>query len=151
MKFADQGQSSAVPMTGPGHLVGAIGRVAHEHESAIGGPAEHQPEQPDHVLGRRPVPTPSATVVLLGLIEGDQDGQRPGPVGEGEADEDGEHDPLVAVLPGGEGVRGTDRIAVPGLAVDVGPGVPEDGVVADEDDREVLREQGEDPSCQGAR
>jgi hypothetical protein len=45
-------------------------------------------------------------------------------------DEDGEDDPLVAVPPSREGVRGADRVAMQCLAVDMGTGMGNHRVVA---------------------
>ena len=149
VELADQAQPLAVAVAEPGDLVGPVGRIADEDEPAVGEPAEHQPQQPDHVLGRGAMPVPLAAVVLLGAVQGDQDRQGPGADGEGEADQDGEHDPLVAVPPGGEGVRGADRVAMAGLAEDVGAGMGDDRVIAGQDDRGVGGEERDDVPGQG--
>src|SRR5262249_27253225 len=64
-----------------------------------------------------------------GAVQDDQHGQGPGPGGEGEAHQDGQHDPLVAPTPGGITVRGADRVAVAALAPDLLALVRADGVV----------------------
>ena len=123
--------------------------VSDEDEPAAGEPAEHQPQQPERLPGRRAMATLRATVVGRVAVQGDEHRQGPGPDGEGKADQDGEDDPLVAVAPGGEGVRGSERVAMPGLAEDVLAGVGEDRVVADQDHFGVGRQQGDDAPGQG--
>jgi hypothetical protein len=71
-------------------------------------------------------------VVFLGAVEVDEDRQGPRARGEGEADEDREDDPLMAVASSGVGVRGPNGVPMTGLAVNRPPGVPVDGVVADQ-------------------
>jgi hypothetical protein len=131
--------------------MGSVRGVADENEASVREPVEHQRQEPDHVLGRRAVPVPLASVASLGVVKGDQYGQGPGAVGEGEADEHGEHNPLVAIPPSRKGVRRPNGVTVAVLAVDVGFGVGDDRVVADQDDRGISGEQGDEMSRDGAR
>lgn len=61
-----------------------------------------------------------------------------------EAAQDGQHDPLVAVAPGGVTVAGADRVAVPGLTVDLAAGVALDRVVAYQCDRPIVGHEPQD-------
>ena len=101
-----------------------------------------------HQLGRRLVRPAAFLVVLRGAVQGDQHGQGPGPAGEGEADQDGQDDPLVPPAPGGVAVAGADRVAVAGLAMDLPAGVLGDGVVADQADAALGPEVPEDEAGQ---
>ena len=150
VELADEGQPGAVLVSEAGDFVSAVARVADEHELAAEEAQEHDAEQPAHLLGRGPVRAAPLTVVLLGAVQVDQHGQRPGAGGEREADEDRQHHPAVAVLPGGVGVRGVDGVAVPRLAVDPLAGVAVDGVVADQDHRVGRAEVAQDVAGQGA-
>src|SRR5579875_1380649 len=96
------------------------------------------------------MPPPAAAVLVLGAVEVHQHGEGPGGVGPREAYEDGEDDPSMAPPPGGVGVAGADRVAVPCLAVDLAAGVAVDGVVADQDHRPLGGEPAEDEARQGA-
>ena len=89
-----------------------------------------------------------ASVVVLAAIQIDQNGQRPGSRGEGELHQNGEDHPFVAVSPSGVGMRRTDRIAVSGLGVNGASGVAIDGVVADECNRLIVGEPGDDELCE---
>jgi hypothetical protein len=151
VELANQAKTAAVAMAEPCDLMGPVRGVADENEASVGEPAEHQRQEPDHVLGRRAVPVPLTLVASLGAVKGDQYGQGPGTVGEGETDEHGEHDPLVVIPPSRKGVRRPNGVTVAILAVDVGPGVGDDGVVTDQDDRGISGEQGDEVSREGAR
>jgi len=87
-------------------------------------------------------------VVLLGAVQGDQDRQGPAAAREGEADQEGHHDPLVPPAEGGVGVRRADGVAVPRLAVDVLAPVFVHGVVAGQEDRAVGQQVFDDPAGQ---
>jgi hypothetical protein len=97
------------------------------------------------------VPPLLLPVFLLGPVQRHQQGQRPGPGGEGEADEHRQDDPLVPPAERGERVGGADGVAMAALAVDVGAGVLGDGVVASQRDGAFGRESGEDRVCEPAR
>ena len=71
-------------------------------------------------------------VVLLGSVRVGRGRQGPGACGPREAGEHGQHDPLVAIPPGGVAMAGADRVAMPGLGVGLDAGVGLDGIVADE-------------------
>ena len=137
MQLAHQRQPVAVPVAEAGDLVRAVAAVADEDEAPVGDAHQHQAEQSAHDLGRGAVRPAALRVVLGRAVEVHQDRQRPGACGEGEADEDGEGDPLVAVTPDGVGVAAADRVAVAGLAVDLTAGVAVHGVVTDQHDRPV--------------
>ena len=87
-------------------------------------------------------------IPLFGVIKGDQDRQGPRATGEGEVDEHGEDDPLVALSPCCEGVRGAHGVAVPRLAINVRPGVGDDRVIAGHDDRGIGGQEQDDLSGQ---
>jgi hypothetical protein len=108
--------------------------VPGEDELPVGEPAQQRAEQQLQQLGRSPVRPTALAVVLRGAIQGDQHRQGPGAAGEREAHQDGQDDPLVAPAPGGVGVAGADRVAVPGLAVDFATGMLGDRVIADQAD-----------------
>jgi hypothetical protein len=86
-------------------------------------------------LSRGPVRAVPLLVVLFGPVQVDEYRQGPRAHGEREPDQNGKNDPLVPVAPGGVGVGRADGVAVPGLTVHLGTGVPIDGVVADQEDR----------------
>lgn len=88
-------------------------------------------------------------VLVFGLVQGHEEGQGPGTGSEGEADENGEDDPLVSPAESGEGVRGANGIAVAPLAKDTSAGVFTDGVIADELDGTVGDEARDDAACEG--
>ena len=71
VELADQAESVTVAVAEPGDFMGPVGRIADEDEPAVGEPAEHQPEQPDHVLCRGAVPMPLAAITLFGVVKGD--------------------------------------------------------------------------------
>ena len=139
-----------MPAAEAGDLVGAVPGVPGVDEAATGDPHQEQPQQAAQDLGVRAVGAAAGEVVGLAAAQIDEHGQRPGAGGEGEADQDGEDDPLVAVPPGGEGVGRADGVAVPGLAVHRAAGVAADGVVADEQHRRVGGQAGDDQPGQGA-
>jgi hypothetical protein len=97
--------------------MGAVGRIAHEDEAALGQGSHPEPQEPDGPLGRGPVAVPLLAVEFGRAVEGDRDRQGPGAGSERGADQDGRHDPAVAVPPGGGGVREADGVAVAGRAV----------------------------------
>jgi hypothetical protein len=135
-------------MAESGHLVCPIPTITYENKGAVGEPDEQQSQQSAHQLGGCAVGT-----VLLGVefgiaVEVDQDRQSPASCGEGEFDEDGQDDPLVAVPPGRVGMSGPDRIAVSSLAIDLGSSVPIDGVVPDENDGSSGNELSEEECSQ---
>ncbi len=134
MELDDQVQSALRLLGEGGHLVAAIASVAGEPEGAVGEPAQQQTQQHLHDLSRGLVGPPALVVVLARAIQGHQHGQRPGSLGEGEADQDSQDDPLVPPAPGRIGVAGTHGVAVTRLAVDLASGVLGDGVVADKRD-----------------
>jgi len=138
MELADQAKSFAVAVDEPCDLVSAVGRISHEDEAAIRKPAEHHCQEPDHVLSWCTVPVPLTAVGFLGLVEGDQDGQRPRAGGEWEANKHGEYDPFVAVPPCRVGMRRANRIAMSVLAKDVRPGMGDDCIVASQNDGSIL-------------
>src|SRR5262249_245781 len=69
------------------------------------------------------------------------------PATEGEADQQRQDDPLVPPAIGRERMGGADRVAVAALAVDPGPGMFGDGIVAGQFDRaaggEAVRDSGD--------
>src|SRR5208337_2370148 len=81
--------------------------------------------------------------------------QRPSTSGKGDPDKHGQGDPLVPPAVGGEGVSGTDRVAMATLAVNVLAGVLLDGVVASQFDGALGYKPGEDllgkTTCQRPR
>jgi hypothetical protein len=81
-------------------------------------------------------------------VKVDEDGQCPASLGEGELDQNSQHDPLVTVAEGGVGVGGADRIAVSVFAVNALTFVAINGVVSDQDDRPGGNEVPEDERCQ---
>ena len=92
----------------------------------------------------RAMGTPPLLVLFLAAVQVHEHRQRPGAIGPGEADEHRQDDPLVAVPPGGVAVAGSDRITMPGLAVDLASGMTIDRIIADQDDRLIRRDQGQD-------
>src|SRR5262249_48847056 len=105
-----------------------------ETEGTLGEPTQKQTQQDLHELRWRFVGPPAFAVVLGRAIQGDQYGQGPRPLGEGERDQHGQGDPLVPPTPSGVAVAAADRVAVPCLAIDLATGVGTDGVVADQHD-----------------
>jgi hypothetical protein len=100
VQLADQPESVAVPVHKAGDLVGAVTAVAHKEETSAGRAAQQHPQQPAHQLGWGPMRPVATAVVLLRTVQIDQHGQRPGPVGEREPDQNRQDDPAVAVAPG---------------------------------------------------
>ena len=149
VELADQREPAAMAAEEAGDLVAAVARVADEGESAAGAADHEGAEQPAHEPGRGPVRPPAEPVVLLGAVQVHEHRQGAGPGGEGEAGEHRQHDPAMAVLPGGVGARGADRVAVPGLAVDLAARVAVDGVIPDQGHRPVRDQMGEDGAGQG--
>ena len=134
-------------MAEPGDLVGAVASVAHEDQPPVRQPQPHDPQQRAHDRGRGAVWPAPCPVVLLRAVQAHQHRQGPGPGGEAEAHQHGEHDPLVAVPPGGIAVAGADRVAVAGLAVDPPAGVSVDGIIPGQQDRSVRgQEQDHEPA-----
>src|SRR5438067_7908720 len=96
-------------------------------------------------------------LILLGRgqVQGDHQRQSPSPRGPGDFDQHGQDDPLVPPAKGGEGMSGTDRVAMTTLAVDLGTRVLGDRVVARQFDRALGYEPGQHPvdvpPCQDQR
>src|SRR5262245_4226839 len=114
--------------------MGAVAAVADEDEGTVREPAQDEAQQPLYLLGRGVVAAVLVAVEFGRAAQGDEDGQRPRAGGEGEADQDRQGDPLVAVAEGGVRVAGADRVTVSGLAVNLAAPVLTDGIVADEGD-----------------
>src|SRR5271157_4305605 len=140
---ADQTQMTAVPMCEAGQGVGAVTAVAREDELAVGEPVDQDSQHLLHQFRGRLVPPPLPAVFFLGQVQRHQQRQRPSTSGKGDPDKHGQGDPLVPPAVGGEGVSGTDRVAMATLAVDVLAGVFLDGVVASQFDGAVGYKPGE--------
>ena len=88
-------------------FVRPIGRITDEDESAVGEPAEHQPEEPDGLPGRSAMASLRASVIGRIAVEGGEHRQGPGPDGEPTIVQriiDGEVD-LIVNTPWGVGPR----------------------------------------------
>ena len=70
--------------------------------------------------------------------------QCPGTGGERKADEYGEHNPLMAISPGGVAVAGSNRVTMTSLTVDVSAWVTVNRVVANKQNRLIRRQQLDD-------
>ena len=152
---ADQTQMTAVPMCEAGQGVGAVTAVAREDELAVGEPVDQDSQHLLHQFRGRLVPPPLPAVFFLGQVQRHQQRQRPSTSGKGDPDKHGQGDPLVPPAVGGEGVSGTDRVAMATLAVNVLAGVLLDGVVASQFDGALGYKPGEDllgkTTCQRPR
>ena len=131
---ADQRQSAAMPVREPCHLMAAIAAITGQREMAVREPVQEHGHQTAEQLSGGPVPSPMLLIPLPASIQRDRHGEGPGTVGEREADQDCQDDPLVAPAIGGVAVGRADRVAVAPLAVDVGAAMLVDGVIAGQRD-----------------
>jgi hypothetical protein len=150
VELADQAQPAAPVPGEAGRLVRVVVAVSGQHETPLPLPTEQRTTQlPQQVL-RCLVPFASLEVVLLAAVQRHQQRQGPRPFGEGQADQHGQHHPLVAPAEGSERVAGADRVAVAGLAEDLVAWVFGDRVVTGQQDTAFRHEVVKDPTAKAA-
>ena len=127
---ADQRQPAAMPVREPCHLMAAIATITGQGETPVREPVQEHGDQLAEQLRGGLVPALMLLIPLPAAIQRHQHRQGPGTVGEREADQDCQDDPLVAPAIGGVAVGGADGVAMAPLAVDLGAAMLIDGVIA---------------------
>ena len=124
--------------------MGGVVAVGGADEPSIREPTDQHQEHLPQQFRRCLVPSPLPAVLFLGLIQGHQQGQGPSARGERQADQQGQHDPLVSPAECRERVGGADRVAMTALAIDLGTGMLRDGIITRQFDDILGRESSED-------
>ena len=118
-----------------GHGVRSVGVVAGENELSIGKPVHQHGRQAAHQFGGRLVTTTLGGVRALVPVQRDQNRQRQRPTRVRQFDQNRQNNPFATIAIDGVRVRTANRIAPPGLAINLLAAMPVDRLIADDLDR----------------
>ena len=106
-----------------------IAPIAGKHEFSLRKPAQQNSQHLSHQLRRSFVATPGFLILLLRLIQCHQHRQSPRPFRPRNTHENCQHNPFVPPAIRGKFVRGSNRIPMATLAIDLCPKMFIDGIV----------------------